>query len=437
MFTLLSASYAYPQEKISSRDTYLKLDKGNWVEVYKPEGGKLTILNPKAEPPKQESLAYSNLTDFNPYIAIHTGSWPEAVAIGDVNNDQRNDVVLVTSHYFDPKNDFKLFVFLQNQNGSLDSPIRYDTAGSRVHSPVTVAIGDFNSDDRNDVAVGLKDDRIQVFLQKESGILDIPFDLMTNNARKIRAGDFNHDGRTDLAGIGSDNVEIFFQYDTGGFMGGIMYLAEYGGYSDLRAGDVNHDGLTDLVVTCGCLDVDAFSVLLQNDQWGGFEPPMLYSLENDLSIISIAIGNVNVNREDVDTIKLQDVIAACYAFDPDSHIAIFPQNRSGLLDSPESLDSYDCLQVVETGDINSDGFTDIVVLHGGAQSSLGVYVQRQDGNLSTEALYDIPYASQYNSHGLALGDINSDGKNDVVIADYNNGLVILYNNSHFNKAVKP
>jgi hypothetical protein len=44
-----------------------------------------------------------------------------------------------------------------------------------------------------------------------------------------------------------------------------------------------------------------------------------------------------------------------------------------------------------------------------------------------EELYAIPYASHYNPHGLAAGDINGDGFPDVVLADYNNGLVVLRN----------
>jgi hypothetical protein len=64
---------------------------------------------------------------FQPYQAYSTGSWPIAVAIGDVTSDGRNDILLTTSEYFDPDNDFKLFFFKQDQNGLLAPPLRLTT----------------------------------------------------------------------------------------------------------------------------------------------------------------------------------------------------------------------------------------------------------------------------------------------------------------------
>ena len=73
--------------------------------------------------------------------------------------------------------------------------------------------------------------------------------------------------------------------------------------------------------------------------------------------------------------------------------------------------------------MNGDGEADVLVAHGG-WNALGVYLQTA-GVLGSEMLEPIPYASHYNPHGLAVGDIDSDGRPDVVLADYNNGLVIL------------
>lgn len=55
----------------------------------------------------QVNAAYSLM----PWQNHVTGSSANAVAIGDVNGDCRNDVVLTTTFYFDDQNDQKTFVF--------------------------------------------------------------------------------------------------------------------------------------------------------------------------------------------------------------------------------------------------------------------------------------------------------------------------------------
>jgi uncharacterized protein DUF11 len=67
----------------------------------------------------------------------------------------------------------------------------------------------------------------------------------------------------------------------------------------------------------------------------------------------------------------------------------------------------------------------VVTLHGGWNQA-GVYVRQAGGGLAAEDLYAIPYASHYEAQGLAVGDISGDNGQDLAIADYNHGLVVLY-----------
>jgi len=71
------------------------------------------------------------------------------------------------------------------------------------------------------------------------------------------------------------------------------------------------------------------------------------------------------------------------------------------------------------------GRTSLSFMAGGTQWSLRTVTRWQPAK---GGAVRIPYASHYNPHGLAVGDINGDGENDVVIADYNSGLVVLYHN---------
>ena len=108
---------------------------------------------------------------FEPYAAFDVGSWPEAVAVGDVNHDGRADVVMTTSYYFDPDNDYRLFVFLQDQTGVLQAPVSYATAGTYTSRPDSVDIGDVTGDGLADVVVGVEETGIEVFPQLPGGSL--------------------------------------------------------------------------------------------------------------------------------------------------------------------------------------------------------------------------------------------------------------------------
>src|ERR1043166_8181613 len=105
---------------------------------------------------------------FQPYVAYPVGSWPEAVAIGDVTGDGRNDVVMVTSYYFDPDNDYHVFVFAQTPAGGLAAPVSYATSGTYTNDPTSVDIGDITGDGKNDVVVGLSGLGVEVFPQLRS-----------------------------------------------------------------------------------------------------------------------------------------------------------------------------------------------------------------------------------------------------------------------------
>jgi hypothetical protein len=48
-----------------------------------------------------------------------------------------------------------------------------------------------------------------------------------------------------------------------------------------------------------------------------------------------------------------------------------------------------------------------------------------EGTLAPELLYPIPFASHYAPQGLAVGDVNGDGKPDIAVADYSSLVVLL------------
>ncbi|MGR8978523.1 MAG: FG-GAP-like repeat-containing protein [Gammaproteobacteria bacterium] len=359
---------------------------------------------------------------FTPYTAIPTGSWPEATAIGDVNGDGLNDVVLTTSYYADPENDYKLFVFLQDDSGQLQAPIKYSTQGTYTNRPLSVDIGDVNGDGRSDVVVGNSKFSIQIFLQDANGDLTPSSIYPTQNSTVIKIGDLNGDGLLDVAGIGhgTSTASVLYQNGDGTLAPPVSFNAPHGGFDDMDIGDINDDGKNDLVVMSGQgYAYDNLAILTQN-AGGSFDPVVFYDLGFDVNTSGLGVG-------DIDGDNRNDVVVSYGGNSPASNIGFFLQDAGGLAPAI-SYSSYDIPETVEVKDVTGDGLSDVVVLHGGWYR-MGVYSQTSDGGLNPEELYAIPYASHYNKQGLKLGDINGDGHPDAVIADYNNGLVVLHHES--------
>ena len=136
---------------------------------------------------------------FAPYQAYPVGSWPEAVAIGDVTGDGRADVVATGNLGF---SDYRIFVVAGQPDGSLLPVASYATAGSGSHPLQTVAIGDITGDGLADVVGRRSGLGIQVFPQLAGGALGTPTLLTTADSLKVRLGNLDASPGLDLAAIG-------------------------------------------------------------------------------------------------------------------------------------------------------------------------------------------------------------------------------------------
>jgi hypothetical protein len=284
-----------------------------------------------------------------------------------------------------------------------------------------------NQDGRLDVVLSL-DNAVGVMLQTGGGLLSAPVPYPTvhssfSNTYKIRCGDFDHDGLADVVSIDwgtqSIDADVFLQGPGGVLAAPHVYPVNHGGYDDLEAGDVSGDGRVDIVVMSGQLYAyDNLGVLVQNGS-GTFAPPVYYDLGGNELSSGVGIGDVNHDGR-------RDVVVSYGGNSPGANIGVFLQDGTGHLSPPFSMPSYDIPQPVEIGDLNLDGRDDVVTLHGG-WLALGVYLQGAGGTLQAEDLYPVPYATHYNRHALAIGDLNGDFLPDVAFADYNSGVNVLYN----------
>jgi hypothetical protein len=358
---------------------------------------------------------------FQPYQAYSVGSSPDAVAVGDVTGDGRADVVMTTSYANDAARDFRLWVFAQASDGALLPPVSYPTAATYPNGPDSVAVGDITGDGRADVVLGVSGLGVQVFPQLADGTLGSPTLHPTADSNKIRLGRLCEGDRgLDVAGIGwgTNTVSVLCNDGSGGLAAPVIYPVQHAGYDDLEVGDVTGDGLADIVVMSGQGTVPNVSVV-PRVAGAGFSAAVPYTVPTGGWLThGIGVGDVTGDGRN-------DVVVSYGGNRPTSFVGVLAQSSGGLAGTV-SYPSYDIPEPVDVADLNLDGRADVVVLHGGWNEA-GVYLQQPDGTLGAEQLFPIPYASHYNPHGLAVGDVNGDGAPDVVLADYNNGLVVLRN----------
>lgn len=179
------------------------------------------------------------------------------IATGDFNGDGIPD--LVALQYFSPGG---ATVFLGKGDGTFTAtatPLTLDTF------PRSVVVGDFNSDGKLDLAIGFNN-AVAVFLGNGDGTFNQASGSPYSSAgQSLQAGDFNHDGKLDLAGLDNYNdlVDLYLGVGDGTFAvtstTPAVSQAWLGPFA-IVAADFNGDGVPDLAMLTK--NVGAASILL-------------------------------------------------------------------------------------------------------------------------------------------------------------------------------
>lgn len=344
---------------------------------------------------------------------------PEAVAIGDVNGDGLDDVVMSTYFSFDPANDFKLVVYLQRPDGTLAAPVRYSNASYSDCKASSLAIADLDGDGRKDVAIAQGGCGVEIFLQRPDGTLASGNWLPYGESHRIRAADINGDGLADLVGMSAQTGQVAVWYQVGGRISlPTLYPVDAGGGSvftagDLDVGDLNGDGRPDIVVSNPNGDASRSIAVLYQQPDGRYGAPLTLSVDSTWAARGVAIGDLNGDgRRD---------LAVTWGGAAPAALSVFYQRADGTLAPQVTLTSLDYPGAIEIADLNQDGRLDAVVAHDG-WGSVGVYLQAANGTLQAEQRFDGTDGSA-NPHGLAVGDLNGDGRVDIA----QTGVSVLYN----------
>ncbi len=361
------------------------------------------------------------------------GNGPNSVAIADVNADGIPDLVVANWCTDVNCTVSSVGVLLGKGDGTFQTAVAYPSSGLYAD---TVAVADVNGDGKPDILVGncgfpkvtkCANSNVGVLLGNGDGTFQavVSYSLGTFGAASVAVADVNGDGKIDLVvatGSASGSwVGVLLGNGDGTFQTVVTYAT--GGLTALSVAveDVNGDNKPDLVVANWCTDVNCTAttvgVLLGNGD-GTFQTVVTYN-SGGLFANSVVIGDVNGDG------KL-DVVVGNGSISPTDalgNVGVLLGNGDGTFQTvvPYNRGGYGASSVV-MADMNGDGKPDLVVANcstsvkscGDADGDVAMLLGNGNGTFQKAVAYGSGGATPF---GVAVGDVNGDGKPDIVAAN--------------------
>lgn len=248
-------------------------------------------------------------------------------------------------------------------------------------------------------------------------------------------GDFDGDTHPDVAVLDDQSgvVEVHFGDGSGGFddpPATFTVTSSNNHFNGMAAADIDGDGKSDLVFAAGnavrIFEWNGTAFTAKTVQVNGTDVTSISLSASGINATKVAVGNLTtalVKDQDgnVTTPGSQDIVVS----DDFGSVGLvwIANDGTGNFSTPTTKAAGGCDAYAKPilADVDGDGLDDVVLSHPTFDSGSGKFVGRVgvllnngDGTLADEDLYKNPTFSALQTRGVAVADVDDDGKPDLV-----------------------
>ena len=316
---------------------------------------------------------------FKPGVSYAAGVHPGNALLADLNGDGKLDLVVTDSATG------TVNILLGNGDGTFGKLASY----AAIQNPVGLALGNFAGKGRIDLAVASKSG-LAVLVNDGSGHFPAATPVAINSQPvSLTAADLRGAGNDDLILANQDGtVSVLLGDGNGGFHTQTASSIASGPLSAVISGDFNGDGKTDIAVSEP--NSNAITVLLGRGD-GTFQPGAAYSVGN---------GPVSIMAADFKGSGVASLITINKAANT---VSILQGNGDGTFQPAIEYVPGNSPVAAVAADFSGDGHTDLAIVNSG-DGTISLALGRGDGSLLAPRAYRTGLESKAIAAGDLIGN---------------------------------